>query len=548
MINFMKKCYLTIILFFYINFLWAQVGEWTWMNGDSAQIPVAYFGTQGVFDPLNTPPALYEACEWTDLQGNFWLFGGANNYSDLWKFDPSINQWAWIKGPGTLNQLGIYGTQGVPSPANNPGARSWGCATWVDLNNNLWLFGGLAYDANGGYNEINDLWKYDISTNEWTWMKGADTIFSPGVFGTMGIPSPANTPPCMWENNGSWTDGNNNLWLFGGMSYTFLNATLNTLWKYDISTNQWTWVNGTNTGNPPAVYGIRGVSSPNNNPGGRTVYCKWKDSNDNLWFFGGGYANQRKNDLWKYSILIDEWTWMSGDSATIGDVELASSRCIPSVNNVPEGRYENRACWIRECDNLSMFGGYGATGTHNDLWNYKISTNEWTLISGDTALNLQAVYGTKTVSNPGNKPAASGGAIGWKDINGNLWLFGGNGGGNTMWRYVPDSTCPYLCPDTSVIDSLPSADTLIIPNVFTPNNDGKNDLFIPIKNIGMTINEISIFNRWGMLVHYENFPKILWDGKIKNRNASDGTYYWIVKYQNSKGINNMLRGHLMLFK
>ena len=66
-----------------------------------------YFGTQGIFDPLNSPPGLYEACEWTDLNGNFWLYGGdgtLGRYSDLWQFNPLINQWAWIKGPGIINQ------------------------------------------------------------------------------------------------------------------------------------------------------------------------------------------------------------------------------------------------------------------------------------------------------------------------------------------------------------------------------------------------------------------------------------------------------------
>lgn len=442
---------LTIFIFTLSVSSYGQSGEWTWMNGDSAQIPNANYGTQGVFDSLNTPPALYEACEWTDLQGNFWLFGGANNYSDLWKFNPSINQWSWIKGPGIINQWGIYGTKGIPSPNNNPGARSWGCATWTDLNNNLWLFGGIAYDVNGNANEMNDLWKYNISTNEWTWMNGADTIHSSGVYGIKGISSPANTPPCMWENNGSWTDSNNSLWLFGGKSYAHQNASLNTLWKYNISTNQWTWVNGIDSGYAQAIYGIKGIASPLNNPGSRTVYSKWKDSNDNLWFFGGGYDAHQKNDLWKYNISTDEWTWISGDSATIGNVGL-DTICNQSINNIPGGRYENRACWIRECDNLALYGGFGASGRLGDLWNYKISTDEWSLISGDIIINTSAVFGTKGISSPANKPNASAGSIGWKDIAGNLWLFGGTGGGNTLWRYISDTTCQNPCSLTSIME------------------------------------------------------------------------------------------------
>src|SRR6185295_4560425 len=114
----MKKVFtLFCFLFCISDFAIAQGGVWTWMNGDSTITSVGHFGTQGVFDSLNSPPSFYEACEWTDQQGNFWLFGGraTSDYGDLWKFNPSINQWAWIKGTGLPNQAGIYGVQGVPS-------------------------------------------------------------------------------------------------------------------------------------------------------------------------------------------------------------------------------------------------------------------------------------------------------------------------------------------------------------------------------------------------------------------------------------------------
>jgi hypothetical protein len=512
-----------------------QAGEWTWMNGDSAEYPIAHYGTQGVFDSLNTPPALYESCEWTDLQGNFWLFGGfpydssALEQGDLWEYKPSLNQWAWIKGPGIPEQPGIYGTKGIPSPTNNPGARSWGCVTWTDLNNNLWLFGGLAFDANGVQNEMNDLWKYDITNNEWTWMSGADTIFSPGIYGIKGISSSANTPPCMWENNGSWTDSNNNLWLFGGQSYAHQNDALNTLWKYDISTNEWTWINGIDTGFTQPVYGTMGVASPINNPGGRTVYCKWKDSNDNLWFFGGGYQNHTKNDLWKYSIAADEWTWVGGDSSTLGEVELYSLNCNPSAENIPEGRYENRACWTRQNDNFAMYGGYGTSGSHNDLWNYNISTNEWTLMSGDTILNLPAVFGIKTVSNPNNRPAASGGAIGWKDVNNNLWLFGGYVAGtatNALWRYVPDTACPSLINTIDDFDFTQMKNSLkAYPNPFNSS------FTISINLLGSTKLEILVSSLLGeeIYISKEESEGGDFSKEINLNQASNGVYFLQIK-------------------
>src|SRR3569832_168300 len=167
-ISTMKKNYLFLFLFAVaVQWGWGQVNEWTWMNGDSVRNSCGHYGTQGVPAPQNTPASFYVACEWKDNQGFFWLYGGVDsclgNASDLWKFDPSTNDWTWIKGNHSVNFAGNYGIQGVPSPTNNPSCKGWGTPTWVDNNNNLWLYSG----PNGS----DDLWKYDIATNEWTWMR-----------------------------------------------------------------------------------------------------------------------------------------------------------------------------------------------------------------------------------------------------------------------------------------------------------------------------------------------------------------------------------------
>ncbi len=79
-----------------------QQGEWTWMKGSNGNNGAAVYGTQGIANASNTPGALYEATQWTDKQGNFWLFGGlkdfGSEYNTLWKFDPSTNEWTWMKG------------------------------------------------------------------------------------------------------------------------------------------------------------------------------------------------------------------------------------------------------------------------------------------------------------------------------------------------------------------------------------------------------------------------------------------------------------------
>src|SRR5690242_16853668 len=68
--------------------------------------------------------------------------------NDLWKF--SNNTWTWIGGSDLHSAFGLYGTKGIPSVSNFPGARI-GAVSWLDTSGAFWMFGGQAYDANNNY-------------------------------------------------------------------------------------------------------------------------------------------------------------------------------------------------------------------------------------------------------------------------------------------------------------------------------------------------------------------------------------------------------------
>jgi gliding motility-associated-like protein len=82
------------------------------------------------------------------------------------------------------------------------------------------------------------------------------------------------------------------------------------------------------------------------------------------------------------------------------------------------------------------------------------------------------------------------------------------------------------CFDTAVVCVDIVNSFFMIPNVFTPNNDGSNDVFM-ITNSGMKSLRCQIFNRWGELVYEWDGTTGSWDGKARNGNyASDGVYYY----------------------
>jgi gliding motility-associated-like protein len=82
----------------------------------------------------------------------------------------------------------------------------------------------------------------------------------------------------------------------------------------------------------------------------------------------------------------------------------------------------------------------------------------------------------------------------------------------------------YLSESNYVTCIQPEPPTITIPNVFTPNGDGLNDLFI-IRNLQLyNFRPLVIYNRWGNLVYQNDQYNNDWDG----RGVPDGVYYGIV--------------------
>jgi hypothetical protein len=210
---------------------------------------------------------------------------------------PAPGEWTWESGADTYDQPGIYGTQGLPSAPNVPGARV-GTSGWTDSSGNFWLFGGVGrgYEGESYPADLSDLWKYEPATNMWTWMGGSSLTEQPGVYGTLGVPALGNVPGARYLA-ASWTDALGNFWLLGGLGLDS-NGTggdLNDLWKYDPAAAMWTWMGGPSSvcntegvSECPGVYGTQGTPAPDNAPGSQTGAASWTDSCGDLWLLESG--------------------------------------------------------------------------------------------------------------------------------------------------------------------------------------------------------------------------------------------------------------------
>lgn len=103
------------------------------------------------------------------------------------------------------------------------------------------------------------------------------------------------------------------------------------------------------------------------------------------------------------------------------------------------------------------------------------------------------------------------------------------------------------CKDTTY-GEIHVGEGILIPNVFTPNNDGTNDYFY-IPSMGIKEFHIKIYNRWGNFIWETTAPKIEWDGRnYSGEQIPDGTYYFLLTAVLGSGDNRSTTGHVTLIR
>lgn len=348
-----------------INDLWKYTptgstrtqGSWKLMGGSNQP---------GVVNTSSMPGDRAGAAFAVDASGNVWLFGGLGvgpqtwgALNDLWEYTPgsggAVGTWnmVWSSGPNVVNQPGNYGTQNTASSTNAPGGR-WNSVCWMDSNGNFWLFGGFAIGSLGGPAYFfNDLWMYTPSAHTWTWVNGATAVSRNGTVISAGMPGGR-------AGASYWSDGKGTAWVFGGYGFDSTGAlgALNDLWQFSSGTGQWSMLNGSATvAGANGDYGRQGIPATNNVPPGRSQAAGWKDSQGNLWLFGGANVDtwypdtpppilqNLFDDLWEYKPSSGTWIWVGGSQG------LGSTAA-------PGARF-GAAAWPEFFPNSWLFGGYG---------------------------------------------------------------------------------------------------------------------------------------------------------------------------------------------
>lgn|GEM_PF-3700616 len=336
------------------------------------------------------PGRRWGSATWSTSDGRLWLYGGtspeyptddggrADTLADLWSFDPVAQIWSLDRTAG-----------------QSPGARS-NAAFWHDRNDGLWLCGGGA----AGRTTFSDLW-----------YRGCDGAPWSEVQVTGETPGRRFAPA-------SWTDGDGNGWLFGGIGEQGREGMKNDLWVFSRENRHWS----------QAAPGVTGADT-SHWPLPRCFAAVDARSQD-AWIFGGlamGSRGETLGDLWHIDLhtRIATCLWPVDPTTT----SLRPDQIVSS----PDGPC-SRSSGVLHADRQSrlwLIGGF-SRGELNDVWCFDLAKRTW-------HRDRESGY-ADGVPSPRNAPAS------WRDVAGNRWLYGGIGIDEDgeqraladVWRFAPD--------------------------------------------------------------------------------------------------------------
>lgn len=108
---------------------------------------------------------------------------------------------------------------------------------------------------------------------------------------------------------------------------------------------------------------------------------------------------------------------------------------------------------------------------------------------------------------------------------------------------VSDNNCFDTITKVILVEEL----FILVPNVFSPNGDGMNELFKPDIR-GYNLVKADIYSRWGNIIYSWEGSNDGWDGKLNNNDATEGTYFYEFLIEDLDGERFIEKGYFNLFR
>jgi gliding motility-associated-like protein len=98
------------------------------------------------------------------------------------------------------------------------------------------------------------------------------------------------------------------------------------------------------------------------------------------------------------------------------------------------------------------------------------------------------------------------------------------------------------------IDVIRCSEELLVPNAFTPDKNGLNDVFRPVFDASVRQYQLNIYNRWGIPIFSSYDISKGWDGTVNKLPQTVGVYVWVISYTSKSGRHHSINGTVTLVR
>jgi gliding motility-associated-like protein len=118
-----------------------------------------------------------------------------------------------------------------------------------------------------------------------------------------------------------------------------------------------------------------------------------------------------------------------------------------------------------------------------------------------------------------------------------------------LYAYVVQVVSAYGCMGAAEIKvRVVDQASFFVPNAFTPNGDGLNDVFRPVAVGYKNLKYFKVYNRFGEEIYFGETLEQGWDGTYNHRQADIGNYFWMITYTDRFGKEGFMKGDVILIR
>lgn len=223
-------------------------------------------------------------------------------------------------------------------------------------------------------------------------------------------------------------------------------------------------------------------------------------------------------------VTLTDWFWDFGDGGTSGDQDPSYSYEEPGTYEVTLIVATNNGCQDTITQSITIgelpYPDAGLDDTVTYLEYYTLMGEG----NGTFSWSPAAFVSNPFIANPQIRP-------------------------DQTYDYILTVTSPDGCSASDTVTIYVEDITIVdVPNAFSPNDDGVNDLFFVYTHTVADFYEFSIYNRWGQQLFTTNDPTFGWDGKYNDEPQDVGAYVYVVRAKDITGDLINLQGSFILVR